>query len=94
MGGECGGTTRQKWSNGRRVGEPLQGCCDGSAGANAGWKAVCCVGGEKATLDRLVHEKGIVLTDEAKARLDALPETFLDIAAAPESFAAQWREAA
>ena len=35
------------------------------------------------------REKGVVLTVEAQARLDALPEQFLDFVAAPESFAAQ-----
>jgi len=47
------------------------------------------VGGRKATLRRVLREKGVVLTVEAQARLDVLPEQFLDFVAAPESFAAQ-----
>ena len=47
------------------------------------------VGGKKATLGRLFREKGIVLTAEAQAGLDALPERFLDFIAAPVSFATQ-----
>ena len=47
------------------------------------------VGGKKATLARLFRVKGISLTPEARAQFDALPEQFLDFAAAPERFAAQ-----
>jgi hypothetical protein len=47
------------------------------------------VGGRKATLRRVLREKGVVLTIEARARFDALPEQFLDFNTAPESFAAQ-----
>ncbi len=56
--------------------------------------AVSFVGGKKATLDRLFREKSISLTPEAQARLDALPEQFMDFIAAPERFAIQWAEAA
>jgi len=56
--------------------------------------AISFVGGKKATLERLYDEKGIFLTREAQARLDALPEQFQDFIAAPERFAAQWLEAA
>ena len=52
------------------------------------------VGGQKATLHRLFREKGISLTAEAQARLDALPEQFMEFIAAPERFAVQWAEAA
>ncbi len=52
------------------------------------------VGGKKTTLERLFREKGIFLTPEALARLDALPEQFRDFIATPERFAAQWAEAA
>ncbi len=41
-----------------------------------------------------VGEAGVVLTPEAQARLDALPEQFLDFVVAPANFAAQWAEAA
>ncbi len=50
------------------------------------------VGGKKATLRRLFREKGVVLTAEAQARFDALPESFLDFVATPELFVAQWPE--
>ena len=36
------------------------------------------VGGKKTTLERLFREKGIILTAEAQASFDALPERFLD----------------
>ncbi len=84
----------QQWIIQRRVGTPLPGRSDGSAGATSGWKAVSFVGGAKTTLARLFREKGIVLTLEAQSRLDALPEQFLDFIAAPETFAIQWAAAA
>ncbi len=52
------------------------------------------VGGKKTTLARLFREKGISPTPEARARLDALPQQFLDFVVAPANFAAQWSEAA
>ncbi len=67
----------------------------GSPGRNrygiheSGWPGVSFVGCRKATLGRLFREKGIVLTAEARARFDMLPEQFLDFIAAPASFAAQ-----
>ncbi len=85
---------RQQWIIQRRVGNPLPGRSDSSAGATSGWKAVSFVGGKKATLDRLFREKDVSLTPEAQARFDALPEQFQDFIAAPETFAAQWLEAA
>ena len=39
------------------------------------------VGGTKTTLRRVLSETGVVLTAEAQAQLDALPETFLDFVA-------------
>ncbi len=47
------------------------------------------VGSKKATRRRVLGEKGVVLTPEAQARLDVLPEQFLNFFAAPASFAAQ-----
>jgi len=41
------------------------------------------VGGKKATLHRLFREKGVVLTPEAQARYDALPEQFANFIAVP-----------
>ncbi len=57
--------------------------------ADSGWRAVSFIGGTKATLRRVLGEKGVVLTPEAQARLDVLPERFMDFIAAPASFAAQ-----
>ncbi len=47
------------------------------------------IGGTKTTLRRVLGEKGVVLTPEAVARLDALPERFMDFIAAPERFFAR-----
>ena len=58
------------------------------------WRGVSFVGGRKATLHRLFREKGVVLTAEAQARFDALPEQFMDFISAPERFAARLAEAA
>ena len=84
----------QQWIIQRRAGKPLPGRSDSSAGATSGWKAVSFVGGKKATLGRIFREKGIVPTPEARSRLDALPEQFLEFAAAPEGFAVRWPVAA
>ncbi len=83
-----------QWIIQRRVGKPLPGRSDSSAGATSGWKAISFVGGRKATLERLFGEKDVALTPEAQARLDALSEQFMDFIAAPERFAARWPEAA
>ena len=54
----------------------------GSSGRNSygiresGWRGVSFVGGGKATLGRLFREKGIVLTTEARAWFDTLPDQF------------------
>ncbi len=47
------------------------------------------IAGEKRVLPRVLGEKGVVLTAEARARLDALPERFMDFIAAPERFFAR-----
>ncbi len=62
--------------------------------ADSGWRGVSFIGGEKRVLRRCIREAGVVLTAEAQARLDALPEQFLNFIAAPEKFAVQWQEAA
>ncbi len=41
------------------------------------------IGSEKRVLHRCLREAGVVLTAEASARLDALPERFLEFTAAP-----------
>ena len=56
---------------------------EGRAVADSGWRGVSFVGGKKATLARVLGERGVVLTAEAQARLGALPERFLDFIAAP-----------
>ncbi len=43
----------------------------------------------KATLRRVLGEKRVVLTAEAQARLDALPDMSMDFVAAPERFFAR-----
>ncbi len=57
--------------------------------SDSGWRGVSFIGSTKTTLRRVLGEKGVVLTPEAVARLDALPEQFLNFFAAPASFAAQ-----
>jgi hypothetical protein len=47
------------------------------------------IGGEKRVLYRCIREAGVVLTAQAQARLDALPEQFLDFIVAPVSFTVQ-----
>ena len=78
---------RHQWILQRRAGSPRPG--KGSAVRDTGWKAVSFVGSKKRVLHRCICEAGVVLTSEALARLDALPEQFLDFVVAPASFAAQ-----
>ncbi len=80
---------RQRWVVQRRAQKPRVRRLEGHAIADSGWRGVSFIGGTKATLRRVLREKGVVLTVEAQARLDALPEQFLEFVAAPESFAAQ-----
>ncbi len=54
-----------------------------------GWKGVSFVGSKKATLRRVLREKGVPLTAEDQARLDVRPERFMDFIAAPERFFAR-----
>ncbi len=72
-----------QWVLQRRVGSPGS---DRSGIPESGWRGVSFVGSRKATLWRLYREKGIVLTAEARARFDALPDDFLVFIAAPERF--------
>jgi len=76
---------RQQWIIQRRKGPARP--SNRSGIAESGWRGVSFVGGKKATLARLFREKGISMTPEALARLDALPEQFLDFVVAPASFA-------
>ena len=68
---------RQQWVLQRRAGTPCRRGSDSAAMRRTGWRAVSFVGGTKATLRRVLGEKGVVLTAEARTRLDALPERFL-----------------
>ena len=79
----------QQWVVQRRTQKPRVRRLEGHAIADSGWRGVSFVGGKKATLGRIFREKGIVLTAEAQAQLDALPERFMDFIASPERFVAQ-----
>ncbi len=79
----------QQWVVQRRAQKPRVRRLEGHAIADSGWRGVSFVGGKNATLGRLFREKGIVLTREAQARIDALPGQFLDFVVAPASFVAQ-----
>ncbi len=80
---------RQQWVIQHRTKKARVSHTEGGSIRDSGWRGVSFVGGKKATLERLYREKGIVLTAEAAARLDALPERFTDFIAAPERFFAQ-----
>ncbi len=79
----------QQWVVQRRAQKPRVRRLEGHAIADSGWRWVSFIGGKKATLGRILGEKGVVLTAEAQARLDTLPERFLDFIATPASFATQ-----
>ncbi len=51
---------------------------------DSGWRGVSFIGSEKRVLRRVLGEKGVPLTAEAQAKLDALPAMFMDFAAAPD----------
>ncbi len=57
--------------------------------ADSGCRPVSFIGSTKATLARVLGEKGVVLTAEAMARLDMLPGNFAAFIAAPERFFAR-----
>ncbi len=78
---------RQQWVLQRRRRAPRR--CERAGIADSGWRPVSFIGSTKATLARVLGEKGVVLTAEAAARLDALPERFTDFVEVPASFAAQ-----
>ncbi len=80
---------RQQWVVQRRTGKPCRRGSDSAAMRRTGWKGVSFIGGTKATLRRVLREKGVPLTAEAQASLDALPERFMDFIAAPERFFAR-----
>ena len=77
-----------QWIVQRRVGTPRRRGSDSAAMRSTGWRGTDYVGLEKRVLYRCIAERGIVLTAEAQARLDALPEKFADFIAAPVGFEA------
>ena len=79
----------QQWVIQRRQQNPSVRRFKGHGMRESGWRGVSFVGGKKATLERLFREKGIALTAEARARLDALPDNFAAFIAAPERFFAR-----
>ncbi len=80
---------RQQWVIQHRTKKARVSHTEGGSIRDSGWRGVSFVGSTKATLRRVLGEKGVVLTPEAQARLDVLPEQFLNFFAAPASFAAQ-----
>ncbi len=76
---------RQQWVLQRRTGKPRVRRLEGYAVADSGWRGVSFIGSEKRVLRRVLREKAVILTVEAQARLDALPETFRDFLAAIDS---------
>ncbi len=81
---------RQQWVIQRRAQKPRVRRLEGHAIADSGWRGVSFIGGKKATLGRILGEKGMPLTAEAQARLDALPERFMDFIAA-SALQQRWR---
>ncbi len=75
---------RQQWVVQRRAGTPCRRGSDSAAMRRTGWRGVSFIGGKKATLHRVLGEKGVVLTPEALVRLDALPDNFAAFITAPE----------
>ena len=67
-----------QWIIQRRAGKPCRRGSDSAAMRRTGWRGVSpFVGGTKTTLRRVLGEKGVPLTAEAQARLNALPERFI-----------------
>ncbi len=79
----------QQWVVQRRSGKARAAGLEARPSRGSGWEGASFIGSEKRVLRRVLGEKGVVLTAEAQARLDVLPEQFLDFVAAPASFAAQ-----
>ena len=71
----------------RRAGTPCRRGSDSAAMRRTGWRAVSFVGSTKRVLTRVLGEKDVVLTPEAQARLDALPERFMDFITTLETVA-------
>ncbi len=80
---------RQQWVLQQRRGKARASHIEGRSIARSGYEAVSFIGSNKRVLARVLGEKGVVLTVEAQARFDALPEQFMDFIAAPERFFAR-----
>ncbi len=78
-----------QWVVQRRVGTPRRRGSDSAAMRSTGWRGISFIGSEKRVLRRVLGEKGVALTAEAQARLDALPDDFPVFIAAPERFSAR-----
>ncbi len=76
---------RQQWVVQRRTKKARVSDTERGSIADSGWRGVSFVGSEKRVLRRVIREKAVILTVEAQARLDALPETFRDFLAAIDS---------
>ena len=66
----------QQWIIQLRSGSPR--LSDSGAMRKSGWKAVSFIADDKRVLHRCLREAGVGLTPEATARLDALPDSFLE----------------
>ncbi len=76
----------QQWVVQRRSGKARAAGLEARPSRDSGWEGgASFIGSEKRILRRVLGEKGVVLTAEAQARLDALPEQFLEFTAAPPS---------
>ncbi len=79
-----------QWIVQRRVGSVRR--SKGAGVRDTGWRGTDYIASEKRILHRCIAERGVVLTVDAQARLDALPERFRDFtapaSAAPRSAAA------
>ncbi len=78
-----------QWVLQQRRGKARASHIEGRSIARSGYEAVSFIGSTKRVLTRVLGEKGVILTAEAQARLDALPERFMDFVEVPASFAAQ-----
>ena len=81
---------RQQWVIQHRTKKARVSHTEGGSIRDSGWRGVSSfIGSTKATLARVLGEKRVVLTAEAQARLDALPDNFAAFITAPERFFAR-----
>ena len=78
---------RQQWVLQRRSGKARAVGLEARPSRGSGWEGASFIGSEKRVLRRVLGEKGVVLTPEAQARLDALPERFMNFIATLETVA-------